>query len=111
LSTTRVLVVIVARGGHVIQKVIQLDESLADAELRQAANYLNSEFSGLPLSQAREAVMERLNEERVLYDELRGRAMRLASSTFADLESDGVIYVDGASALLGAQVLDVSVLQ
>jgi heat-inducible transcriptional repressor len=112
LSATRVLVVIVARGGHVIQKVIQLDAPLADADLRQAANYLNSEFSGLPLSHAREAVLERLNEERILYDELRGRAMRLASSTFADLESDGAIYVEGASTLLlGSHVLDVSVLQ
>src|SRR5215471_13243897 len=57
LSDTRVLVVIVARGGHVIQKVIQLVEPLGDSELRQAANYLNSEFSGLPLHQAREAVL------------------------------------------------------
>src|SRR3954462_15913844 len=68
LNPTRILVVIVARGGHVIQKVIQLAEPLGERELREAANYLNSEFSGVPLNQAREAVLERLTEERVLYD-------------------------------------------
>jgi heat-inducible transcriptional repressor len=68
--------------------------------LRQAANYLNSEFSGLPLHRAREAVLERIAEERLLYDALQARAMRLASTTFADLPDGRTIYVEGASALL-----------
>ena len=53
LSSRRVLVVIVARGGHVIQKVIDIGEPLDADDLRQAANYLNAEFSGLPLAPAR----------------------------------------------------------
>jgi len=101
LSSARVLVVIVARGGHVIQKAIDIGEPLDASELRQAANYLNAEFSGLPLSRAREAVLERMDEERLLYDALVARAMRLASSTFTDLPDDGTLYVDGAASLLG----------
>jgi heat-inducible transcriptional repressor len=100
LTATRVLVVIVARGGHVIQKVIDVGEALHADDLRQAANYLNNEFSGLPLHRAREAVLERIDEERLLYDALMARAMRLASSTFADLPDDRTIYVEGASSLL-----------
>jgi heat-inducible transcriptional repressor len=100
LSRTRVLVVIVARGGHVIQKVIEADEALRSDDLRQAANYLNAEFSGLPLSRAREAVLERINHERLLYDALLARAMRLASFTFADLPEERAIYVEGAGSLL-----------
>jgi heat-inducible transcriptional repressor len=100
LSGSRVLVVIVARGGHVIQKAIDVAEDLDADDLRQAANYLNSEFSGLPLSRAREAVLERINEERLLYDALLHRAMRLATSTFADLPSTPTIYVEGAASLL-----------
>jgi heat-inducible transcriptional repressor len=100
LSGTRVLVVIVARGGHVIQKVIDVEEGLTADDLREAANYLNEEFSGLPLHRAREAVLERLIEARELYDALRARAMRLASSTFTDLPADQTIYVEGAAALL-----------
>src|SRR5436190_13257106 len=63
LSSTRVLVVIVARGGHVLQKAIDVSEPLSADELRHAANYLNAEFSGLPLHRAREAVLDRINEE------------------------------------------------
>ena len=100
LSGARVLVVIVARGGHVIQKAIEVTEDLDADDLRQAANYLNAEFSGVPLSRAREAVLERINEERLLYDALLHRAMRLATSTFADLLFAPTIYVEGASSLL-----------
>ena len=101
LGATRVLVVIVARGGHVIQKVIDVSEPVNGDELRQAANYLNAEFSGLPLNRAREAVLDRMNEERLLYDALMARALRLASSTFSDLPDDHVLHVDGAASLLG----------
>jgi heat-inducible transcriptional repressor len=100
LSSRRVLVVIVAHGGHVIQKAIDTDEALTADELRQAANYLNAEFAGLPLHRAREAVLDRIKEERLLFDELHARAMRLATSTFSDLTEDRAMYVDGAAALL-----------
>jgi len=100
LTTSRALVVIVARGGHVIQKVIDLIEPLSPDDLRQAANYLNAEFCGFPLHLAREAVLERMNEEQLLYDALVATAMKLASSTFSDLPDDHLIYVEGTSSLL-----------
>jgi len=111
LSASRVLVVIIARGGHVMQKVIETNEPLQADDLRQAANYLNAEFSGLPLHRAREAVLERIREERLLYDALMARAMRLASSTFTDLPVDRAIYVEGAASLLDAAQLTVGTLQ
>src|SRR5204863_2513473 len=88
LSRMRALVVIVERGGHVIQKVIDAEEALRSDDPRQAANYLNAEFTGLPLTRARAAVLARINHERLLYDALLARAMRLASSTFADLPDE-----------------------
>jgi heat-inducible transcriptional repressor len=112
LSAARVLVVIVARGGHVIQKVIDVGEPLGTDDLRQAANYLNRELSGLPLYRAREAVLERMNQERLLYDALMARAMRLASTTFNDLSDERALYVDGASSVLEqAQGLTLNTLQ
>src|SRR5919204_535649 len=41
IAAARVLVIIVARGGHVVQKVIDTGEALGADDLRQAANYLN----------------------------------------------------------------------
>ena len=94
------LVVIVASGGHVIQKVIDIGEPLGADDLRQAANYLNEEFSGLPLHRAREAVLERIDEEQSALRRAAARAMRLATSTFSDLPDDRPMYVEGASSLL-----------
>jgi heat-inducible transcriptional repressor len=112
LGGMRVLVVIVASGGHVIQKVIEVGEVLEADDLRQAANILNAEFSGLPLHRAREAVLQRINEERLLYDALRARAMRLGTSTFSDLPDNRPMYVEGASSLLDdASGLNVQTLQ
>jgi len=110
LSSERVLVVIIARGGHVIQKAINIGEALHADDLRQAANYLNAEFSGMPLNRAREAVLERIHEERLLYDALLARAMRLASSAFSDLPSEQEICVEGAASLIDAQGLTLDTL-
>jgi heat-inducible transcriptional repressor len=101
LGASRILVVIVAKGGHVVQKVIDTGEPLSADDLRRAANYLNTEFSGLPLSQARDAILERMDEERLLYDALMARALKLGSSSLADLPDDHVLYVDGTAWLLG----------
>jgi heat-inducible transcriptional repressor len=101
LGAARVLVVIVAKGGHVVQKVIDSGEPLTADALRHAANYLNSEFAGLPLMRARDAILERMDEERLLYDELMDRALKLGSSSFSDLPDEHVLYVDGAASLLG----------
>jgi len=101
LSSTRVLVVIVARGGHVLQKAIDVAEPLSADDLREAATYLNHDFSGLPLYRAREAVLERIREERLLYDALLARAMKLATSTFADLPEEPAMYIEGTASLLG----------
>ena len=102
LSSARALVVIVARGGHVIQKAIDIGEALEADDLRQAANYLNAEFSGMPLNRAREAVLARMNQERLLCDALAARAMRLATSTFSDLPNDRAMYVEGAASVVEA---------
>jgi len=75
-------------------------EPLGASDLRQAANYLNEEFSGLPLHRAREAVLERINAERSLFDAIRQRALQLATSTFSDLPDDRPMYVEGAASLL-----------
>src|SRR5688572_13008527 len=49
LGARRVLVVVVSRGNQVTQKVIDSAEDVSPGDLSQAANYLNTEFSGLEL--------------------------------------------------------------
>ena len=100
LEGGKILVVVVSTGGHVSHKVIEPAEAYGFPELQQAANYLNSEFRGQPLRAVRQAVMARLREEQSLYDELMGRALRLANTTFEDMASRPTVFIQGTSRLL-----------
>jgi heat-inducible transcriptional repressor len=100
LDGNKLLVVVVSAGGHVSHKVIEPSEPYGLTELQQAANYLNSEFKGVALLAVRQEVFERLREERNLYGELMARALRLASTTFADMVSQPTVFIQGASMML-----------
>src|SRR6478736_411201 len=100
LAGGKLLVVVVAAGGHVIHKVIDPSEEYEPSELQQAANYLNHEFKGRSLIEVRQAVLERLSEERTLYDELMARALRLASTTFEGIDPAPIVFIQGTSLLL-----------
>lgn len=100
LSGTRLLIVMVARGDLVSQKAVDLGEMVSPTELIQAANYLNSQFSGMTLAEVRDAVRSRLLEERSLYDQLLALALRLANSSLEDLGQPTAIFIEGASSLV-----------
>ena len=100
ISGTRILIVLVTSGNQVQQKTVDIGESVGASELVQAANFLNAEFAGRKLDEVREGVTERLKEERSLYDQLLGLALRLASTSFQNLNQPTAVYVDGASTLI-----------
>ena len=100
LGGSRVLVIVVAHGNQVTQKVVDAQETLRYDDLVQAASYLNTEFAGLPLLEVREAVIARLQQERTLYDQLLARALRLARSTLEELPRQQTLHVEGAASLL-----------
>jgi heat-inducible transcriptional repressor len=100
LGGSRVLVVVISRGHQVTQKVVDAGEDVRPDDLVHAANYLNTEFAGLPLLDIREAVLARLTQERTLYDQLLARTLRLAKSTLDDLPKPQAFHVEGAASLL-----------
>jgi heat-inducible transcriptional repressor len=99
VAAAKVLVVLIARGGQVTQKVVEIGEPLGSDELRRAAEYLNREFSGVALSAVRAQVMARLMQERTLYDRLMARALEMASRTLEDATPHR-LFVEGAASLL-----------
>jgi heat-inducible transcriptional repressor len=108
LDARRVLVVVIATGGQISHKVVEVDRALRPVDLQHAANYLNSEFSGRPLDEVRESILARLHEEHTLYDALLARALRLAQSGFEDLGTGDLLFVQGASSLLDLGVLGIA---
>jgi heat-inducible transcriptional repressor len=102
LGGSRVLVVVISRGDQIMQKVVDTGEDIHADDLVHAANYLNIEFSGLPLMDVREAVLARLQQERTLYDQLLARALRIARSMLAEIPEQHTFHVEGAASLLGS---------
>jgi heat-inducible transcriptional repressor len=106
LDACRVLVVLVTAIGQVVHKAVELAEPMSPADLAQAANYLNAEFAGQPLSAIRQAVLTRLQEDRVLYDRLMARALTLATSTLEEVSPEPQVFVHGVSSLLDEALSD-----
>jgi heat-inducible transcriptional repressor len=103
LDSRKVLVVLVSAGGQVTHKVIEHEGEIDPVVLRQAANYINTEFSGMRISEVREALLERLQEERTLYDDLLQRALTLAKSGLEEINAITPavsVFIQGASSLL-----------
>jgi heat-inducible transcriptional repressor len=100
----RILVVLVTSGNQVSQKTVDIGESVDVSELVQAANFLNSEFAGRTLADVRDGVVERLREERTLYDQLLALALRLATTSLEGLDQPTAVFIDGASTLLEAVI-------
>jgi heat-inducible transcriptional repressor len=90
----------VATGGEITHRVVETDEPYDATLLRQAANYINAEFKGLTLQEARAAIEARMREERQLYDVLAAHALRLARSGLSDVTPEETLHVQGASLLL-----------
>jgi heat-inducible transcriptional repressor len=106
LGTGKVLVVLVSTAGQVTQKVVDTDEPFSSVELVRGANYINEQFHGLPMSEIRRQLAERIEEHRTLYDALLARTLRLASSAL-EMDDPGTLFVSGTSQLLEATGEDV----
>jgi heat-inducible transcriptional repressor len=106
LEGSRVLVIVVAAGGHVTHRVIDTAERYEPQTLVQAANYINQEFAGLTLDETRAAIVQRMREERRLYDALVTRALTLAQSGLADVPSADPLHLQGASFLVDELATD-----
>ncbi len=100
LEGPRVLVVAIAEGGQVTQKVVEAGEVLSPEELRRAAEYVNREFSGLPLERVQDEIVARLAHARGLYDRLMARAFELAHRALEQRANRPAIYVEGTASLL-----------
>jgi len=99
LEGRRVLIIVVAAGGHITHKVVETSERQDASALTQAANYINAEFAGLTIDEARAAIIGRMHQERALYDALMSRALDLARTALTGVAAEDTLHVQGASSL------------
>jgi heat-inducible transcriptional repressor len=83
LSDNRVLAILIVNGREVQNRILQLERSYTNEELRRAANYLNLEFGGKELSAVREHLVNQLQETRENLNQVMLDAIRLAQHVVA----------------------------
>lgn len=99
LREKRILVIIVSRTGEVQNKVIEADEELYQEELDKYSRYLNEIMGGLSLIEAKRKIIEELRKEKVLFDKLMYRALKLSQKALED-EGQGSLYIEGATNMM-----------
>ena len=94
LSGNRILVVMVARGNQVSQKTVDIGEGVSAVGTGAGRQLPELRVRRPPPRRcARRRASTRLREERTLYDQLLGLALRLASQTLENLRGpDGRLH-------------------
>jgi heat-inducible transcriptional repressor len=94
LKEKKILVILVSNVGEVQNKIIEADERLTQDELNKFGRYLTEIMGGLSLHEAKKRILEEMQREKVLFDKLMYRALKLSQKALAD-EEEGNLYIEG----------------
>ena len=99
LRDRKILVIIVSESGELQNKIIESDEPMVQDELDKYSKYLTEIMGGLSLAEAKRRVMEKMKQEKVLFDKLMYRALQLSQKALED-EGEGNLYIDGQTNII-----------
>ncbi len=98
LGTRRVLAILVSSNGSVQNRLVETEEDIPQEDLVRMGNYLNDLMQGLTISQVRERIIKEMQSEKVQYDHLMSRALRISQQ--AVTMEDEEIFVEGQARIL-----------
>ncbi|MFN7992356.1 MAG: heat-inducible transcriptional repressor HrcA [Bryobacteraceae bacterium] len=101
LGENRVLVILVTRDRLVHNRVVRLDEPVSVEELANIRNYVNRNFSGWRLEDARRELLQRIAEERAIYDAVLRKLTLLYQKGLLEVNLAPEVHLEGVSNLLG----------
>jgi heat-inducible transcriptional repressor len=101
LANRRVLMVVITRDHLVRDRVLTLPEEISQDELNSIRNYLNENFAGWILSDARQELERRLEQASADYDDILKRVNLLYGKGLFDTDVVPQFYMEGASNLVG----------
>lgn len=100
LSNARVLVIFVTNEQEVHNKIINTSKKFTEAELVQAANYLNSVYSGRSLASVRESVLSELQQDQQRVNQGMIDAVNMAKMAFEQQPEEDYV-LSGETNLMG----------
>jgi heat-inducible transcriptional repressor len=101
LADRRVLMILVTRDRMVRNRAVALDEAVAPDELVSIRNYVNRNFGGWKLGEARRELLRRMLEDRALYEAAMRHLDMLFRKGLLDPDTSPEVHMEGASNLLG----------
>src|SRR5438105_2741868 len=101
LAGRRVLMILVTRDGTVRNRVVSMEEAVSADELGSLRNYVNRNFSGWLLGDARRELLRRMAEERAAYDATLCKLAFLSHMGLLETDAGPEIHMEGASYLVG----------
>jgi heat-inducible transcriptional repressor len=93
LAPFQVLAVFVTTSGIIQNKRLDTDEDFSQDYLDKITRYLSTSLSGLTLVEVRDRILEEMNKEKMAYDRLRQRALKLGERAFVDTEDRELFMV------------------
>jgi heat-inducible transcriptional repressor len=101
LPDRRILMVVATRDRMVRNKVIAIDDHIAQDELTSIRNYLNYNFGGWPLPSIHRELKRRMELESATYDAILKRVSFLYGKGLLDLGLMPEIHFEGVGNLIG----------
>ncbi|HEX9078481.1 MAG TPA: heat-inducible transcriptional repressor HrcA [Desulfuromonadaceae bacterium] len=98
LAPHRVLAILVSSNGLVQNRLVETEEDTPQEDLVRMGNYLNELMQGLTISQVRERIIDEMQSEKVQYDRLMSRALRISQQAVTAEEEE--IFVEGQARIL-----------
>jgi heat-inducible transcriptional repressor len=101
LADRRVLTILVTRDRMVRNRVVMLEEAIPPEELLSIRNYINRNFSGWQLGDARRELVRRMLEDRELFHQALQKIQVLYQKGLLETDFGPEVHMEGASNLLG----------
>ncbi len=112
MSENRVLVILVVNEREVQNRVIHTGRGYTEAELQQAANYLNAQFAGRDLRAIRDALVEELRGTQEDMHRMMRTAIEMAEQAFQpDQPSEDYVLAGETNLMDFAELSDVDKLR
>jgi heat-inducible transcriptional repressor len=93
LCGRRILAILVSESGIVQNRIVESDEDLDAEDLVRMSNYLNGLLKGLTISEVKRRIVGEMENEKVRYDSLLSRALKLSEQTLDDSTAD--VFIEG----------------
>ncbi len=100
LGPFNIKVILISQAGLVNQTSIESDEEISQPELDKYSLYVNELLQNVPISSVKERILEEMATEKVLFDQLFSRALKVAQRAIQGTIDESDIYIEGRTNLL-----------